>query len=96
MAHFLVKCALSVHDRKAILETYRAIERDVADKFRSYYRATLPDGTRAEVLYYFWVKTADCPSCDAPVDLFSSQIFARHAYPKKFPQAQAVARIAAA
>ncbi|MBK6961045.1 MAG: hypothetical protein IPH23_07495 [Gammaproteobacteria bacterium] len=30
VAHFLVKCALSVHDRKAILETYRAIERDVA------------------------------------------------------------------
>jgi putative DNA methylase len=90
VAHFLVKCALSVHDRKAILETYRAIERDVADKLRSFYRSTLPDGTQAEVLYYFWVKTVDCPSCTAPVDLFSSQIFARHAYPKKFPQAQAV------
>ena len=90
VAHFLVKCALSVHDRKAILETFRAIERDVADKIRSYYRATLPDGTQADVLYYFWVKTADCPSCATPVDLFSSQIFARHAYPKRFPQAQAV------
>jgi adenine-specific DNA methylase len=89
VAHFLVKCALSVHDRKAILETFHAIERDVADKLRSYYRATLPDGAQAEVLYYFWVKTADCPSCATPVDLFSSQIFARHAYPKKFPQAQA-------
>ena len=90
VAHFLVKCALSVHDRAAILETYRAIERDVADKIRSYYRAVLPDGTQAEVLYYFWVKTADCPSCATPVDLFSSQIFARHAYPKKFPQSQAL------
>ncbi|MFZ5593340.1 MAG: DNA methyltransferase [Pseudomonadota bacterium] len=90
VAHFLVKCALSVHDRKAILETFRAIERDVAEKLRSFYRATLPDGTQAEVLYYFWVKVADCPSCATPVDLFSSQIFARHAYPKKFPQAQAV------
>ncbi|MCL4677707.1 MAG: DUF1156 domain-containing protein [Alphaproteobacteria bacterium] len=90
VAHFLVKCALSVHDRKAILETFHAIERDVAGKLRSFYRATLPDGTQAEVLYYFWVKTVDCPSCTAPVDLFSSQIFARHAYPKKFPQAQAV------
>lgn len=90
VAHFLVKCALSVHDRKAILETFHAIERDVADKLRSYYLATMPDGTQAEVLYYFWVKTADCPSCATPVDLFSSRIFARHAYPKKFPQAQAV------
>ena len=90
VAHFLVKCALSVHDRKAILATYRAIERDVADKLHSFYRTTLPDGTQAEVLYYFWVKTADCPSCASPVGLFSSQIFARHAYPKKFPQAHAI------
>lgn len=90
VAHFLVKCALSVHDRKAILETYRAIERDVADEIRSFYRATLPDGTHAEVLYTFWVKTVDCPSCAASVDLFGSQIFARHAYPKKVPHAQAV------
>ena len=90
VAHFLVKCALSVHDRKAILETFHAIECDVADEVRSFYRATLSDGTSADVLYYFWVKTADCPSCDTPVDLFASQIFARHAYPKKFPQAQAV------
>ncbi|RYD16409.1 MAG: DUF1156 domain-containing protein [Lysobacteraceae bacterium] len=90
VAHFLVKCALSVHDRKAILETFRAIESDVADDVRSYYRATLPDGTQADVLYIFWVKTVDCPSCAASVDLFGSQIFARHAYPKKVPQAQAV------
>ncbi len=90
VAHFLVKCALSVHDRKAILESFRAIERDVAGELRSFYSATLPDGTQADVLYFFWVKTVDCPSCVAPVDLFGSQIFARHAYPKKVPQAQAV------
>jgi adenine-specific DNA methylase len=90
VAHFLVKCALSVHDRKAILETFRAIERDVADEVLSYYRATLPDGMQADVLYIFWVKTVDCPACTTPVDLFASQIFARHAYPKKVPQAQAV------
>jgi len=90
VAHFLVKCALSVHDRKAILETFHAIERDVADEVRSFYRATLPDGRSADVLYFFWVKTVDCPACATPVDLFGSQIFARHAYPAKVPQAQAV------
>lgn len=90
VAHFLVKCSLSVHDRKAILETYRAIERDVADEIRSYYRSTLADGTQADVLYFFWVKIVDCPACAAPVDLFGSRIFARHAYPKKVPQAHAV------
>ncbi|WP_421657330.1 hypothetical protein [Leptothermofonsia sp. ETS-13] len=90
VVHFLVKCALSVYDRKAILETYRAIERDVADEIRSYYRATLADGTQADVLYFFWVKVVDCPACAAPVDLFGSRILARHAYPKKVPQAHAV------
>jgi putative DNA methylase len=90
VAHFLVKCALSVHDRKSILETFRAIERDVADEISRYYRATLPNGAEADVLYTFWVKTVDCPSCKMSVDLFTSQIFARHAYPKKVPQAQAV------
>ena len=90
VAHFLVKCALSVHVRAAILETYRAIERDVAGKLKSYYQTTVPDGMQADVLYYFWVKSVDCPSCGEGVDLFGSQIFARHAYPKKFPQAQAV------
>ena len=90
VAHFLVTCALAIHDRKAILETFRAIERDVADEVRSYYRSTLPDDMHADVLYTFWVKTADCPSCATPVDLFGSQIFARHAYPKKVPQAHAV------
>ena len=90
VAHFLVKCALSAHDRRAILSTFRAIEVDVAETIRNYYRTQLPDGRVAEVLYYFWVKVAKCPSCTESVDLFSSMIFARHAYPKKFPRAQAV------
>lgn len=90
VAHFLVKSALSIHDRTAILKTFRAIEADVADDVRRFYRTTLPDGTHAEVLYYFWVKTVACPSCSRSVDLFNSQIFARHAYPKRVPNAQAV------
>lgn len=90
VSHFLVKCALSAHDRKAILNTFHDIERDVAEELRSYYRTPLPDGSKADVLYYFWVKVVDCPSCTTPVDLFSSMVFARHAYPKKYPRAHAV------
>ncbi|KFI22856.1 DNA methyltransferase [Nitrosococcus oceani] len=90
VAYFLVKNALSIHDRSAILATFRDIERDVVSKLRPFYQATLPDGTVVDVLYYFWVKIVDCPACAESVDLFSSYIFARHAYPKKFPRAQAV------
>ncbi|MGQ4809419.1 hypothetical protein NKDENANG_02836 [Candidatus Entotheonellaceae bacterium PAL068K] len=88
VAHFLVKCALSIHSRKAILDTFHDIESDVADKIRSYYRTTLPDGSATDVLYYFWIKVIDCPSCASPVDLFSSMIFARHAYPRNYPRSQ--------
>jgi len=90
VAHFIVKCSLSLYDRKAIVDTFRSIERDVADEIRSYYRVTLPDGRQAEVLYTFWVMTVDCPFCASEVDLFASQIFARHAYPRKVTRAQAV------
>ena len=75
---------------------FRAIERDVADKLRRFYRTILPDGTEADVLYFFWVKTADCPACAETVDLFASYIFARHAYPRRFPEAQALCPSSAA
>ena len=90
VAHFLVKNALSIHDRPKILQEFRAIERDVADRIRRFYRTSLPDGTQAEVLYFFWVKIVHCPNCREGVDLFSSYVFARHANPKKNPAAQAV------
>ena len=89
-AYFLVRNALAIHDREAILREFRAIERDVADRIRWFYRASLPDGSQADVLYFFWVKVVDCPRCETKVDLFSSRIFARHAYPKKNPAAQAL------
>lgn len=89
VAYFLVRNALAVHDRAAIVRTFRQIEQDVADDLRRYYQTRLPDGTTATVLYFFWVKNVDCPSCATPVDLFSSRIFAQHAYASKYPAAQA-------
>jgi len=90
VAYFLVRNALAVHDRAAVLDTFRAIERDVADTLKSFYQAKLPDGRRVTTLYYFWVKTVPCPACDTAVDLFSSYVFAQHAYARRFPEARAV------
>ena len=90
VAHFLVRNALAHHDRASVLRRFGEIERDVAGILRSHYKTTLPDGTRADVLYYFWVKQVECPECETLVDLFSSRIFAKHAYPSKHPQAKAV------
>ena len=90
VAHFLVRNALAIHDRTAVLEAFEHIQRDVAETLKAYYKTELEDGTKADVLYFFWVKQLDCPECLAPVDLFSSRIFARHAYPGRHPAAHAV------
>ena len=41
------------------------------------------------VLHYFWVAIADCPDCGEPVELFSTYVFAKHAYPSRHPTGQA-------
>jgi len=90
VAFFQVRNALAKHDRATVLATFAAIERDVGPKLRRFYQTDLGKGRVAEVLYYFWVKTLPCPSCATPVDLFSSYIFAKNAYPDRVPEAQAV------
>ena len=90
VAHFLVRNGLARHDPEAVRETFRAIERDVAHAIKAFYKTELDDGTVADVLYFFWVKQADCPECGSAVDLFSSRVFARHAYPRRHPGAQCV------
>lgn len=42
------------------------------------------------VLYYFWVTLATCPDCGASTRLFSTPVFAQHAYPRRVPAAQIV------
>jgi len=86
VAYFAVRNAMGMPPREAILNAFRAIERDLADELQSYYRAA--DGSA--VLYYFWVKHVACPSCDRQVDLFTSYVFAQHAYPQQNPDAQAL------
>ena len=90
VAHFLVRNALAHHDSASVWETFRMIERDVSNKIKAFYKTELPDGTLADVLYFFWVRQVDCPGCGSVVDLFSSRVFAKHAYPKRHPTAQVV------
>ena len=90
VAHFLVRNALALHKRTAVLETFNSIERDVASDMKALYKTRLAAGIEADVLYYFWVKQVTCPECSGRVDLFSSRIFAKHASPRCHPQARAV------
>jgi adenine-specific DNA methylase len=90
VAYFLVRNALDLPRRDEVLKTFREIERDVSSEILQFYDAQLPDGRKGQVLYYFWVKQVACPSCEHLVDLFSSYIFAQHAYPKEHPEARAL------
>jgi transcriptional regulator with XRE-family HTH domain len=90
VSHFIVKNALVLHPRKKVVETFRALERDVAPAIRRLYQARLPEGGMADVLYFFWVKVIPCPKCERMVDLFSSYIFSQHAYPARNPEAHAL------
>jgi adenine-specific DNA methylase len=90
VAFFQVRNAIAKHKRDDVLATFAAIERDVAPTLRRYYQTKIGKNVSADVLYYFWVKTLACPVCSTGVDLFSSYIFARNAYPTRVPEAQAL------
>ena len=90
VSYLQVRTALTLRDSKELESTFREIEADVADTISSYYTSRLPDGSLCQVLYYFWVMQATCPACSSLVDLFSSYIFARHAYPRRNPTVQVV------
>ncbi len=95
VSHFLVKNALTAHNRRKILEEFEAMEADTAPTLRHFYQTRIatdlfPDGLEADVLYYFWVKVLACPGCGQDLDLFSRYIFSQHAYPKKYPSCKAL------
>ena len=88
VAYFLVRNAINIPKKEDLVETFREIERDVSPQIQRFFEAKLPGGRKARVLYYFWVKQLPCPGCNKGVDLFSSYVFARHAYASRFPEAQ--------
>lgn len=69
-------------------EVFAELSESVGERIRQLYRTEDTRGLPAEVLYYFWVMQATCPSCREAVDLFPSWVRARNAYPRRKPQVQ--------
>ncbi|HSH81897.1 MAG TPA: DNA methyltransferase [Herpetosiphonaceae bacterium] len=90
VAYTLVHTALEPYDRNAVIAAYEQIEQAVAPQIRELYQCMLPDGSRTDALYYFWVKIIPCPRCERSIELFKSRVFAKHAYPKENPDSQAL------
>ncbi|WP_375772043.1 DNA methyltransferase [Archangium gephyra] len=80
-----VRVSLGAIDRAGVERAFEQVERTVGAEIRAMYRAKDNTDRECDVLYFFWVKVADCPECKEEVDLFSSYVFAKHAYVKKYP-----------
>lgn len=83
-----VRVALGPLDRRRIQEAFLSLADTVGKRIRALYQSTDDRGIPSEVLYYFWVKNIPCPHCKTGVDLFSSRIIARNAYPDRKPEVQ--------
>ncbi len=85
VATLVQRQALAGWDEGRLRAAYKSVEAACRTEIDELHRDRHGD----PVLYYFWVATARCITCEADVELFSTRVFARHAYPRKFPEAQA-------
>jgi putative DNA methylase len=83
-----VRVALGPLNRRRLQDAFGGLSETAGDRIRALYRSQDDKGQSCDVLYYFWVKWVLCPRCESRVDLFSSRIFARNAYPDRKPEVQ--------
>lgn len=83
-----VRTALGPLDRHQLKEAFLNLSATVGQRIRGLYQSADESGRIGEVLYYFWVKHISCPYCVAGVDLFSTRVIARNAYPNRKPEIQ--------
>ena len=83
-----VRVALGALDRDLLQRYFAQLSETVGRRIRQLYQAPDEQGHLCDVLYYFWVKQVPCLHCSAAVDLFSTRIFARNAYPDRKPVAR--------
>jgi putative DNA methylase len=81
-----VRIALGSLDRFQLKNAFSYLSATVEKKIRKLYQVTDEKGNACDVLYFFWVKYIPCPNCSSDVDLFSTRIIARNAYPDRKPE----------
>ena len=83
-----VRVAFGPMERQRLQGAYEQLSASIGERLRTLYRTLDAQAEPADVLYYFWVKTVPCPVCLETVELFSTRIFARNAYPSRKPEVQ--------
>lgn len=90
VAERAVRVGLGPISLEALNSAFTRLDATVGNEIRELYLSIDSQGRRAEVLYWFWVMQAPCPECQTRVDLFSSWVIARNAYPARKPEVQLV------
>ena len=83
-----VRVAFGPINKEKVDYELEKLKQDVGKKILKLYSSTDSSGHPCDVLYYFWVMQANCPRCDIFIDLFSSWIIAKNAYPDLKPKVQ--------
>lgn len=77
VAWFVTKKEIEPVDLSALDAAFSELERTAGKRIREYYQTRCPHGHDAEVMYYFWVKVADCPTCGVRTRLFPNYELSR-------------------
>jgi adenine-specific DNA methylase len=77
VAWFVTKKEIEPVDLSVLDAAFCDLEQTAGKQIKEYYRTTCPNGHDAEVMYYFWVKVADCVRCGTKVRLFPSYELSR-------------------
>lgn len=83
-----VRVAMGELDEIKLRRAFESLSATVGEELRSMYLSEDGKGDQCDVLYYFWVMQTACPKCHESVDLFSSWVMARNAYPRRKPEVQ--------
>ncbi len=85
-----VRVGLSPINKNLLNESYRLLSETIKKDIQNLYKTIDSNSNPCEVLYYFWVMQATCPNCGDELDLFSTYIISKNAYPARKPETQVV------
>ena len=72
---FITKCELTIVPPGELKKEFERVEKSVGAKIKEMYETICPHcSNTAEIIYTFWIKTINCPSCHKEVELFKDYI----------------------
>lgn len=77
VAWFVTKKEIEPVNLNLLDAAFHNLEQAVGKRIKDYYHTTCLHGHDSEVMYYFWVKVAQCAECNAKINLFPNYELSR-------------------